>query len=84
MYFATRVFFSESTGKESHSIQTFDDDTKARKRYYNILAADIDNMDIEYELVQIVREDGICIASQVFDNRKPEPVPEPEEEAANE
>lgn len=69
MFFVTRVFFSKETGKQSNSIQKFDDETSARKRFYNILAADIDSNDIDYECVQIVREDGITIATQVFDNR---------------
>lgn len=68
MYFVFR-FFLKHTGEESHSEQRFDSEIAARKRYYNVLAADIDSTEIAYELVQIVREDGIVIASQVFDNR---------------
>lgn len=67
MFFVTRVFFKN--GAQSNSIQKFDTETDARKRFYTILATDIDSADIEYEMVQIVREDGTCIASQVFDNR---------------
>lgn len=70
MFFVARVFFSKSTGKQSNSIQMYADEVAAYKRYYNILAADIDGADIDYELVQIVREDGIVLASQVFDNRE--------------
>ena len=68
MYFVFR-FFLKRTGEEPHSEQRFDSEIAARKRYYNILAADIDSTEIVYELVQIVREDGIVIAVQVFDNR---------------
>ena len=68
MYFVFR-FSLKNSGEESHSEQRFDTEIAARKRYYNILAADIDSTEIAYELVQIVREDGIVIASQVFDNR---------------
>ena len=68
MYFVFR-FLIKTNAEESHSEQRFGTEIAARKRYYNILAADIDNADIAYELVQIVREDGIVIASQVFDNR---------------
>ena len=68
MWFVTRVNFSQS-GTQSNSIQMFTDETAAWKRYYSILAADIDNGNYQYELVQIVREDGVTIASQVFDNR---------------
>lgn len=76
MYFVFRVNINQS-GTEQHSIQNFADEKQARKRFYNILAADIDNENYQYEMVQIVRDDGICIASQVFDNRvSPEPVVE--------
>ena len=67
MYFVVRVFFKD--GKQSNSIEMRETEIDARKRYYTILATDIDSETIEYELVQIVREDGTCIASQVFDNR---------------
>lgn len=68
MFFVVRVNIDQ-TGKQSNSIQMFTDETQAYKRYYNILAADIDSELYVYEMVQIVRVDGICIASQVFDNR---------------
>ena len=69
MYFVFR-FFIKTNAEENHSEQRYDAEIAARKRFYNILAADIDNAAIAYELVQIVREDGIVIASQVFDNRE--------------
>ena len=69
MYFVFR-FNVNRTGSEAHSEQRFDNETAAFKRYYNILAADIDSAELAYELVQIVREDGIVVASQVFDNRE--------------
>lgn len=68
MWFVTRVNFNQA-GTQSNSIQMFTDETAAWKRYYSVLAADIDNGNYQYELVQIVREDGVTIASQVFDNR---------------
>ena len=74
-YFVTRVFFRKTTHEKSASIQDYTDEIAARKRFYSILASDIDSDAYEFELVQIVRGDGICIASQVFDNRvAPEPV----------
>lgn len=76
MFFVTRVNINQN-GTQQQSIQTFTDEKQARKRFYNILAADIDNENYQFEMVQIVRDDGICIASQVFDNRvSPEPVVE--------
>lgn len=68
MWFVVRVNISTS-GQQQSSVQKFENETAAYKRYYNILAADIDNENYQYELCQIVRDDGICVASQVFDNR---------------
>ena len=68
MYIVTR-FNITVAGVETHSQQKYDDETQAMKRYYNLLAADIDNPNLAYEMVQVVREDGIATASQVFDNR---------------
>ena len=71
-YFVNRVFFNKNTHEQKNSIQKYEEEIAARKRFYSILASDIDSDAYEYELVQIVRGDGICIASQVFDNRVPE------------
>ena len=75
MFIVTRFNINQS-GQETHSQQRFEDQTLAMKRFYNILAADIDSAQYVYELVQVVRDDGIAIASQVFDNREPQPEPE--------
>ena len=77
MYLVVR-FNINGSGAEAHSIQKYTDETSALKRYYTLLASDIDNGNFTYELVQVVREDGIVTASQVFDNRT-----EPEVEEAN-
>ena len=73
-FFVMRVFFAASDGKQSSSIQAFENEVEARKRFYSILASDIGSANIKYELVQIVRSDGICIASEVFDYRETEEV----------
>jgi nicotinic acid phosphoribosyltransferase len=79
MYLVFR-FNINTAGAEAHSTQKYDDQTAAMKRFYTLLASDIDNDNYQYELVQVVRDDGITIASQVFDNRPtPEPTPEPGE-----
>ena len=73
MYIVTRFNINQS-GQEAHSQQKFDDETSAMKRYYTILAADIDSDTFVYEMCQVVKDNGITIASQVFDNRvQPEP-----------
>lgn len=68
MYFVIRVNF-DKTGKQSNSIQMFTDLVQAQKRFYNILAADIDNDNYQFEMVQIVDETGAVLATQIFDNR---------------
>ena len=68
MFFVVRVNINKA-GTQSNSIQMYTEEKQAYKRFYNVLAADIDNENYQYELVQIVRDNGICIASQVFDNR---------------
>lgn len=73
MFFVTRVFFNEE-GTQQNSIQKFDDRDQAFKRYYSILASDIDKDAYSYEMVQIVRDDGVCVASEVFDRRVTEEV----------
>lgn len=69
MFYIVTRFNINTGGTEAHSQQKFADETTAMKRYYNILAADIDSDNYQYELCQVVREDGIVTASQVFDNR---------------
>jgi hypothetical protein len=68
MYFVTRVNFDQ-TGKQSNSIQMFTDLVQAQKRFYSVLASDIDSENYQFEMVQIVDEAGAVLASQVFDNR---------------
>ena len=65
-------FNINTQGQESHSQQKYDDQVSAMKRFYSILATDIDNENFMYELVNVIDESGIVIASQVFDNREPE------------
>lgn len=70
LYFVMRVNFNATTGQQSNSIQTYNTLVQAQKRFYTLIASDIDNDNYSYELVQIVGEDGIVLASQVFDNRQ--------------
>lgn len=67
-------------GSDTRSQERFDDLVQAKKRWHSIIASDIDKASIAWEMVQIVRGDGICIASEILDNRiPPEPTPETEE-----
>ena len=81
LFYIVLRFFISKAGQESHSEQRFDDEIQARKRYYNILAADIDSQNLQYELVQVIRStDGSTISgcNQVFDFSTPEPEPSAE------
>ena len=68
MYFVVRVFFNQE-GTQSNSIQKYTELLDAQKRYYTILASDIDNNNYQYELVMIVDDHGVIFATQVFDRR---------------
>ena len=67
MWFVIRVFFKN--GQQSNSIQAFDSEVAAQKRFFSISATDVDDAAMEYELVQIIRADGVCLASNIFDHR---------------
>lgn len=71
MYFVFRYNINKSD-IESHSEQRFDNEIAAKKRFFNILAADIDNENYKYEIAMVVRDDGFLVCSQVFDNRESE------------
>ena len=71
MFLVIRFFIDKETQVENHSVQKYDKEILARKRFWNILAADADDEKKAYELVQIVTDAGLCIASQVFDRRTP-------------
>jgi hypothetical protein len=75
MYFVVRFNIVEG-GTESHSIQMFDTEIQARKRFHSVLAADIDRTDLLYELVTVLDNRNLIIASEVFDYRPDEVFPD--------
>ena len=89
IYIVTRYIIPVA-GNDSRSQERFNDITQARKRWHTIVATDLGNANIAWEMIQIVRgADGICIASEIIDNRippepEPEPTPEPEPEEPEE
>jgi hypothetical protein len=76
MFYIVTRYIINIEGSDTRSQERFDDLTQAKKRWHSIIASDIDKTTIAWEMVQIVREDGICVASEIMDNR---PAPEPEE-----
>lgn len=78
MFYIVLRYNINKSGQEAHSEQRYDDEIQARKRYHNIIAADIDSNTLQYELVQVIRStDGSTISgcSEVFDfsNQNAEP-----------
>ena len=74
MFYIVLRFNINKQGQEAHSEQKFTDETQAMKRFYNILAGDIDSENYTYELVQVIRStDGTAIANQVFTYEEPAP-----------
>ena len=79
MFYLVFRYNINKQGTEAHSEQKFDTETQALKRFYNILAADIDSENLQYEFVQVVNSaDGGAIKNQVFDFSTPEPEPSAE------
>lgn len=69
IYIVTRYFISVD-GNDNRSQERFSSLTQARKRWHTIVASDLDKNTIAWELIQIVRgADGICLASEIIDNR---------------
>lgn len=72
IYIVTRYFIPVE-GSDSRSQERFNDLTQARKRWHTLVASDLDKPTIAWEMIQIVRgADGICLASEIIDNRAPE------------
>ena len=72
-YIVTRYFINVGGGSDGRSQQTFEDLTQAKKQWHQQIASDIDKDTILWELIQIIRSvDGLCIASEIIDNRVPE------------
>ena len=78
MFYIVTRYIIPFEGNDTRSQERFDDLVQAKKRWHSIIASDIDKATtISWEMVQIVREDGICVASEIMDNRvTPAPVEE--------
>lgn len=79
MFYIVTRYIIPFEGNDTRSQERFDDLTQAKKRWHSIIAGDIDKTStISWEMVQIVRGDGICLANEIIDNRVSE-TPEEEE-----
>ena len=69
MFYIVTRFNVKTNEQETHSQEKFADYKQAMKRYYSILATDIDSDQIAYEIVQVVDSiTGQAIASQIITN----------------
>lgn len=70
-FFVIRTFI-DTEGKQNNSIQLYGEEKSARKRFYSIIASDIDKETVSYELVLIVTGDGITLETFIIDNPETE------------
>ena len=71
-YIVSRYIVPADGGNDTRSQERFADVVQAKKRWHSIIAADIDKDSIAWELVQIVRKDGICVASELIERETPD------------
>lgn len=76
-YIVGRVYISNETLRTSIEYKNKDE---AYKRYFNILAADLQDDTISYNGAFILNSTGQRIESRAFTRPAPEPEPEPEQE----
>lgn len=64
-YTVIRQYFKGDS--ETHSMEIKEDRTEAIQRYYNILAADLQNAEITWNAAYIIDSTGLMIEGRVFD-----------------
>ena len=66
-YFVVRTYL-DMDGKQNNSIQLYGEEKSAKKRFYSIIASDIDKESIQYELCMIVTGDGVTLETFQIEN----------------
>lgn len=64
-YTVVRQFFKGDV--ETHSVEVKQTLDEARKRYFGIIAADLNDNDITYQAAYIIDSTGMMIEGRVFD-----------------
>lgn len=64
-YTIVRQYFKG--GAETHSMEIKENRTEAIQRYFNILAADLQNTEITWNAAYIIDSTGLMIEGRVFD-----------------
>lgn len=66
MFFTVvRQFFKGNT--ETHSVEVKQSLEEARKRFFGIIATDLNDADITYQAAYIIDSNGLMIEGRVFD-----------------
>lgn len=71
-YTVIRIFFKGEA--ETHSVEQKDSYDAALQRYFNIIAADLQNAEITYNAAYIINSGGTLLRGEVFDRRNAEAV----------
>lgn len=66
-YTVVRQFFKGDA--ETHSMEVKQTLEDARKRYFGIIAADLNDNDITYQAAYIIDSNGLMVEGRVFDRR---------------
>ena len=65
-YIVVRVTHTAENGFV-HSVQEIDDRREAQKRYYNVIAADENNTELDFHMAMWVDQDGNVLEKATFD-----------------
>ena len=65
-------YFIKKDDTNNHSVEVFHDYESARKRYYNIIATDLNNQDLIYNSVVMLDAYMNKVASDYFDRYQPD------------
>ena len=65
-YAVVRVTHNAETGYV-HSVQEIEDRREAQKRYYNVIAADENNTELDFHMAMWVDQDGTVLEKATFD-----------------
>lgn len=65
-------YFIKKDDTSAHSVETFNDYESARKRYYNIIASDLNNAELIYNAVAMLDCNMNKVASDYFDRYDPD------------
>lgn len=66
LYAVVRILHNPETGYV-HSVQEIEDRREAQKRYYNVIAADENNTELDFHMAMWIDQDGNVLEKASFD-----------------